>query len=54
MGWQGRNPILLEQERAREDLGVLKVFCKLKILIILLCVNFITGLTESKIDWVGR
>lgn len=47
MGQQGRNSILLEKEKAREDLGVSQVFCKLKILIILLYVDFITGIIES-------
>lgn len=25
MGWQGRNPVLLEKKKARDDLGVSKV-----------------------------
>lgn len=54
MGWQGRNPIVLELEKAREDFGVSKMFCKLKILRILLCVKFIPGIIESYIAWVGR
>lgn len=54
MGWQGRNPILLELEKAREDFGVSKMFCKLKILRILLCVKFIPGIIESYIAWVER